>query len=71
MHTSFNTQNSLQWNTSQPDGDGTAAYWSSEGYVFDTSEVTTDINTLCVQKVINVATGKYPCYLCKVIKQFS
>ena len=32
---------------------------SSKGYVFDTSEVTKGITTLCVQKVIKVNTGKY------------
>ena len=32
---------------------------SSNGYVFDTSEVTKGITTLCVQKVIKVNTGKY------------
>ena len=48
-----------QWNISQPDGDGTAAYWSSNGTIFDTSEVTAGIAALCVQRIIDVPTSKY------------
>ena len=40
-----------QWGKTQPNGDGAAAYWSSDGTVSDTLETKSKVRGVCVQEI--------------------
>ena len=52
-----------KWQPGQPNGDGTAAYYSTDSQVLDAKETKTGVEGVCVQEFINDFTGKSPSVL--------
>ena len=53
----------LKWSPGQPNGYGTAAYYSTDSQVSDAKETKTGVEGVCVQEFINDFTGKSPSVL--------
>ena len=47
-----------KWSPGQPNGDGTAAYYSSDSQVSDAEQTKTGVAGVCVQEIIDESTSK-------------
>ena len=51
-----------KWSPGQPNGDGSAAYYSTDSQVSDANKTETGVVGVCVQEII-VETSKSPCFI--------